>query len=183
MTNDFYETPIQSIKSLALEIKATLPDIERILDCGAGTGVIGSVLGLYIPHSTIGGIEIDVSIKRPPHYAYWQQCNFLEFESSNKALWQLYISNPPFSHWRRFVTHMLELANERNVYAKPVVVLGRLGLLESQKRYTWWKSLPTPKLRVLSKRPSFTKGGTDNSAYAWYLFNFPAASKTLDWYP
>ena len=48
----------------------------------------------------------------------------------------------------------------------------RLGFLESKKRGPFWDAVMQDKLLrkvwVLRERPSFTGGGTDNSAYGWF---------------
>lgn len=75
------------------------------------------------------------------------------------------ITNPPYSLAQEFVTKAL---GEADV----VIMLLRLGFLESMKRWEWWQDNPLSSLMVLSKRPSFTDDGkTDGSGYAWFVWD------------
>lgn len=75
------------------------------------------------------------------------------------------ITNPPYSLAQEFVTKAL---GEADV----VIMLLRLGFLESMKRWEWWQENPLSSLLVLSKRPSFTEDGkTDGSGYAWFVWD------------
>lgn len=75
------------------------------------------------------------------------------------------ITNPPYSLAQEFVTKALREADV-------VIMLLRLGFLESMKRWQWWQDNPLCSLMVLSKRPSFTDDGkTDGSGYAWFIWD------------
>lgn len=75
------------------------------------------------------------------------------------------ISNPPYSLAQEFVEKALRDADV-------VIMLLRLGFLESMKRWEWWQDNPPTSLLVLSQRPSFTEDGkTDGSGYAWYVWD------------
>lgn len=75
------------------------------------------------------------------------------------------ITNPPYSLAQEFV--------EKSLTEAPVVVmLLRLGFLESLKRKEFWEKNPLTSLIILSKRPSFTEDGkTDGSGYGWFLWD------------
>lgn len=77
---------------------------------------------------------------------------------------QVIIMNPPFCDWQPFV--------QRALTANPsgVVVLLRLGALAGQRRRDWWRSVADRHgvtVHVLSRRPSFTRRGTDYADYCW----------------
>lgn len=75
------------------------------------------------------------------------------------------ITNPPYSLAQEFVTKSL---GEADV----VIMLLRIGFLESMKRREWWIENRLSSLLILSQRPSFTDdGNTDGSGYAWYVWD------------
>ena len=78
----------------------------------------------------------------------------------------LIITNPPFSIALDFLTKSLQ-------EAPTVCYLLRLGFLGSIDRHSFWKANPLTHLAVISEkgRPSFTGKGTDNSEYAWFIWD------------
>lgn len=74
------------------------------------------------------------------------------------------IGNPPFGQAQEHVTAALGAAKVG------VGFLLRLAFLEGQKRAAWWRTTPLAEVYVLSRRPSFTGGGTDSAAYAWFVW-------------
>lgn len=75
------------------------------------------------------------------------------------------ITNPPYSLAQEFVDKAL-------TEAPVVIMLLRLGFLESNKRKEWLNENKPTSLIVLSKRPSFTGDGkTDGSGYAWFVWD------------
>lgn len=75
------------------------------------------------------------------------------------------ITNPPYSLAQAFV----EKAHKD---ADVVIMLLRLGFLESMKRFEFWKQYPLHHLITLSRRPSFTEDGkTDGAGYAWFVWD------------
>lgn len=88
---------------------------------------------------------------------------------------ELIITNPPFRFALPFLKKSLTEADT-------VCYLLRLNFLGSQKRKPFWQANPPTNLVVLSRRPSFTFGGTDATEYAWFiwdrakLFNFATIS-------
>jgi hypothetical protein len=55
----------------------------------------------------------------------------------------------------------------------------RLAFLEGQKRAPFWKAQPPYSVSVLAKRPSFTGGGTDSAAYAFFEWRRGFVGETL----
>lgn len=75
------------------------------------------------------------------------------------------MTNPPFLLAQEFV----EKAHKD---ADVVIMLLRLGFLESQRRTEFWKQYPLTHLITLSKRPSFTEDGkTDGAGYGWFIWD------------
>lgn len=75
------------------------------------------------------------------------------------------LTNPPYNLAQEFV----EKAHKD---ADVVIMLLRLGFLESTKRVEFWKEYPVDHLVTLSKRPSFTDDGkTDGAAYAYFIWD------------
>jgi hypothetical protein len=75
-----------------------------------------------------------------------------------------FVGNPPYLQAQEHIEHALSL--------EPVGVafLLRLGFLEGQKRAAFWRKHPPHTVHVLSKRPSFTVGGTDSAAYGFFVW-------------
>jgi hypothetical protein len=76
------------------------------------------------------------------------------------------ITNPPFTYAKEFI----ETCRKKYPKAELIMLL-RLALLESKKRYEFWQQYPVNKLYILSQRPSFTGKGTDATAYAWFVWD------------
>lgn len=90
--------------------------------------------------------------------------DFLTWKPTDK--YDLIITNPPFSIAKQVAEKCLEIAGDEAT----VALLLRLSFLASQERHAFWQQHPLSELLVLSARPSFTGGGTDNSEYAWYVW-------------
>lgn len=75
------------------------------------------------------------------------------------------ITNPPFSLAAEFLEKSL-------AEAKFVAYLLRVNFFGAQKRYPFWKRIGEPThLFPLSVRPSFIKGRTDATEYAWFVWD------------
>lgn len=75
------------------------------------------------------------------------------------------LTNPPYSLAQEFV----EKAHKD---AEVIIMLLRLGFLESTKRKEFWDKYPLDHLVTLSKRPSFTEDGkTDGAGYAYFIWD------------
>jgi len=76
----------------------------------------------------------------------------------------LCLTNPPYSLAEQFVRKSI-------TDNQCTIMLLRLGFLASQGRYQLFKTYPITGLYVLSRRPSFINGRTDNSEYAWFAWD------------
>lgn len=101
--------------------------------------------------------------------------DFLCWEPRRPYRW--IIGNPPFSAAEAHVRRALALAPRSGV-----AFLLRLAFLESVQREALWRAHPPAEVMVLCRRPSFTGGGTDATAYGWFIWRTNAcASPRLSW--
>lgn len=173
---DFYETPYGMIEAALpfLPIKGA----KTILDPGAGRGRWGRILrrDTRFAKSYLVGVDIE---RDDPHifYNYWQRRDFLHIGTGGikglqgKEFFDLIVGNPPFSLDEEFIKHSFE-------FLKPggyMMFLLRLAFLEGQDRGKFfWPVYMPERVITSSRRPSFSNdGGTDNVAYALYLWRKP----------
>lgn len=107
---------------------------------------------------------VDTLDVRQDSLATWSGVNYLEWTPSNR--YHLIISNPPYSLASEFV----EKAMDEITDFGRVVFLLRLSFLSSKKRKKLFHKFPLEELYVHSARPSFTKGGTDATDYAHFVW-------------
>ncbi|HHY0551913.1 TPA: DNA methyltransferase [Vibrio parahaemolyticus] len=79
------------------------------------------------------------------------------------------ITNPPFSYALEFVSTALD--RDLSI-GGTVIMLLRTGFVGSTKRADFWREYPPTHQIVLTPRPSFVNGGSDNSEYAWYCWDY-----------
>jgi len=142
--NDFYPTPVYSVKPLL-----DLIDWSRVnsfLEPCQGNGAIYDL--------------VDTPIKQ------WAEINKgIDYLTTSFSKRDLIITNPPFTLAKEFLAKSLTESD-------CVCYLLRLNYLGSSKRKPFWDKIGTPdKLLVLSKRPSFTGKGTDATEYAWFCWD------------
>jgi len=94
------------------------------------------------------------------------------------------VSNPPFALVERFVEHALTLASDK------VAILGRLTLLEGQRRRVLLERTPLARVWVFSRRVSMPPGGRDipakggSVAFAWFVWHQGyRGAPTVGWVP
>ncbi len=75
----------------------------------------------------------------------------------------LIVMNPPYKAAEEWVRAMVQPG-------RTVAALLRLGFLASASRKALFAEAGMPDVYVLSKRPSFTGGGTDSADYAWMVW-------------
>jgi len=175
---DTYYTP----DAVARACVTTLPSPqtgEWILEPSAGGGAFMRAAKTRWPAANILGVDIDPYA--PIAYAadFRVLCvDFLQYNPPTKPAWV--IGNPPFSDAEAHVRHALKLA------IVGVAFLLRLAFLESTKRAAFWGEHPPAEVHVLSRRPSFTGGGTDSAAYGWFVWTIGHQAEAprlfwLDW--
>lgn len=91
-----------------------------------------------------------------------------DFDECGEPLdrYEAIIGNPPYNRAEAHVRRALALRDRFGV----VAFLLRLAFLESQERVPFWREHPASKIYVLSERPSFSGGSTDNAAYGVFVW-------------
>lgn len=95
--------------------------------------------------------------------------------------YDLIVGNPPYSQAEAHARKALSLRGKGGC----VAFLLRLAFLESQERFAFWYEFPASKIYVLSERPTFTGGGTDNAAYGFFIWHRghrgPTTLEVISW--
>lgn len=157
--HDHYPTPVDLIAA-CLAPYASHFDRPHILDIGAGDGAWGRAARALWPAAHITGVELR-PVEPAPEYDHWHTGDYRTLPDS---LFDLVIGNPPYRDAEAVVREGL-----RRVYGRgAVIMLLRLAFLEGQARGRGlWREHPPVRVRVLTRRPSFTGNGkTDATAYA-----------------
>ena len=91
--------------------------------------------------------------------------NFLDLNPAEHfgVIPDVVIGNPPYNEALSFVKRSMDME------AKQIAFLLRLGFLASNERHSFLTE-NTPDIYVLPNRPSFAKGKTDTSEYAWFVW-------------
>lgn len=159
---DFYITPEYAIRSAVEGI--TLP-VGRWVEPCAGNGQIIRTVNAMKPGIEWTAIDVreecrsDLEALLPK-----QQVTIADFLNCtlDGPEFDVAITNPPYGL-------ALEVIGRAMMMARYVVVLTRLNFLGSQKRAAFMQAYP-PDVYGLPRRPSFTKGGTDATEYAWLVW-------------
>lgn len=142
--NDVYETPEWAVQAL-LDLIPINPLWTYMEPCRAS--------GRFYRHMPLGSAWGEIR----------EGVDYLKTKYPNRV--DCIITNPPYLLAQAFVTKALE---ESDV----VIMLLRLGFLESQTRNEWWQKNKPTSLLVLSQRPSFTEDGkTDGAGYAYFVWD------------
>lgn len=160
---DHYRTPSWCVEAIA-------PHLPRVpaLDPCCGDGAILDALhasGWAIEH--LDGWEIDrerADVAQRKGYGV----TLGDALAADHEWWspQLVVMNPPFFAAEEFVRKALDETRETR---GTVAALLRLAFLEGKARAAFHREHPSD-VFALSKRPSFTGGGTDSCAYAWLIW-------------
>ncbi len=156
--DDFYPTPDWLIDAI-------LPHVIRwpcgkILEPACGDGAIVKRIKHFYGDMDI--TSMDITRRNFPCI----EQDFLTAEPDPN--FDIIITNPPYSLAQEFVTAALKW---RRHYTSKVVMLFRLNFVEGQKRSKWMKENLPDRILVTPRRPSFRKGGNDNCAYAWWVWD------------
>lgn len=167
--DDFYETP-------AWCVHAILPHLSKadcFIDLGCGTGAIMRAIAKYDDTAEIYGVEQNkerAKVARGLVFTddasevFTDDALTRDFEHCEGAT---VVMNPPYGKGLAlaFVKRALEIVGTKG----EVAALLRLNWLEGKARKAFHKEHPSD-VYVLSRRPSFTGGGTDACAYAWFVW-------------
>ena len=169
---DYYPTPRWVIDLLLDNYK--LQD-GWILEPCAGNGVICKALR---EHKNWDGPLYAVEIREEEREGLQGYCDdvltkdFLktspgDFTSPMLCAPGTIITNPPFSIAKQIIEHCFEFADEQT----EIIMLLRLGWLETKVRYPFWREHPNVSLITLRDRPKFIGNGTDFAAYGWFIWS------------
>lgn len=165
---DYYPTPRWVIDLLLDNYQ--LQD-GWILEPCAGNGVICKALR---EHGGWDGSLDAVEIRGEEKDALSEYCDdvcIMDFLDAPKGYFGCapgtIITNPPFSIAKQVIEHCFEIADERT----EIIMLLRLGWLETQDRYDFWRKHPNVSLITLRDRPKFVGNGTDFAAYGWFIWS------------
>lgn len=154
--NEFYRTPASAVLRY-MEGAGHLLPAGVWYEPAVGDGAIVRTVSVWLP--VVRWVCSDISPQFGGAYAH-------DFLSATKSKPRRKVShimtNPPFSLAIPFAERALEIC--------PVVpLLLRVGILETPGRRDFFEAT-RPAMFVLPNRPSFTGGGTDGAAYAWFLW-------------
>jgi len=182
LTNELFTTYLNNalperIKLIHLDTIPTLP--LRVLEPSVGSGVWLDCIKQHRPKANVTAIDADMPAivnygRRDPN-ANIMHGDYLNLEVPRQ---DLIIGNPPYS----FAIHHVKKALSE---ARHVAFLLQLSFLGSQSRYEFFEKRPPTHVWVLSKRPSFTGGGTAAQEYGffyWDTLRDPVYTTRLSWY-
>ncbi|MFZ4795960.1 MAG: SAM-dependent methyltransferase [Bacteroidia bacterium] len=156
--NDYYATPDWVTNLILPILKWNAQDI--VMDPSAGDGAILRAVEAYGKQSKLCGFEIDPILAKQSNVICANALTIETWGKPNKI-----IMNPPFSLAQEFCERAISEVSKGGEVAS----LMRLAMLESRKREQFWNNNPCD-IYVLGKRPSFTGGKTDSTAYAWFVW-------------
>jgi hypothetical protein len=139
---DFYPTPLTAFEPL-LPYLPKPPSFIWEPACGDGR-LINAMRGAGL---NAGGSDLS------------EEVDYLDITIRMDCI----VTNPPYSLAMEFIQHALKHSDE-------TFMLLRLSFLGAQYRREWWRANEPNALFVLSKRPCFVKGGSDNCEYAWFYW-------------
>lgn len=172
VANDLYSTPSWCVRRL-VEGFPELCDLSMSsrgvwLEPAVGKGHIIEAVNSVIPVRPFwDACEIDAATVEEGALQNVEPGNlfigdFKDFEPSNK--YQVIITNPPYSLAMDFVEKAMSMQ------PKYVIMLLRTNFLASEGRASFMQA-HTPDLYVLPNRPTFVRGKSDNTEYAWFVWD------------
>lgn len=173
---DAYYTPDAVAQACVGAVAHQIAPGDVVLEPSVGGGAFARALRQQKPGVVVHGCDVN------PDAAGFASCHreilgdFLDVG----ARFSWIIGNPPYQGAEQHVRHAL------SVSSKGVAFLLRLAFLEGQSRRALWREHPASEVFVLSRRPSFTGGGTDATAYAFFVWRHaqeqqPCRLSWLDW--
>jgi len=169
---DFYITPSWAVNILLDNYQI---HTGHVLEPCAGNGAVCKALR---EHDSWDGSITAVEIREEEQDALSKVCDdviisdFLQVSKGDLKLPEhgclgAIISNPPFSIAQEIIEHCFEISDEDT----EIIMLLRLGWLESKKRRPFWVNHPNVSLITLMERPKFIGKSTDFAAYGWFIWN------------
>ncbi len=180
--DDCYETPtwlVEAIMPVLVGLLATAVDAKplRILEPACSHGRI-----VRAPYHHFPGARIDAGDISPEYSTavadMVQDYGFDFLTHPYAPVFDLIITNPPFSLAREFCQRALEL---RRTSESVVAMLTRVNFLGARKRAGWWREVSAGmSIYITPRRPSFREDGkTDATEYCWLVWS--SAPVTVQW--
>lgn len=163
---DFYITPKVAIRELLKREKFT----GRGWEPACGNGAISKFFSNNI-HFRSSDIRRDKDIYGEKGVDFLKTYHSVDF----------IITNPPFRLILPFMEHAIECAK------KKIALFGRIQLLESKKRYYFFRHYPPIRVYVFSSRVSCLPQSTKERkgrvmCFAWFIWKIGYTGKpSLDW--
>lgn len=155
---DYYQTPSWPTKLYLAE--RSLPG-GRWLEPAVGGGAIIKAVNEVRSDIIWDGVDIEPQLTADEAKDLGVEVYKADFlKVTPQPMYDVVITNPPFFLAYAFIQHAL-------LFAPLVVMLLRIGILESRERAPWMRAHP-PDIYFLPNRPSFVKGRTDSCSYAWF---------------
>lgn len=168
--NDAYYTPDVVAQACARALVPHLPTPHPhggpdlyVCEPSVGGGAFVRALRQLCPMHIVG-VDVDPGVHGATECDVFVQADWPQFRPV--LPFDLIVGNVPYSHAEAHVRHALAMVSHGGV----VAFLLRLAFLEGQARRAFWDEHRPLEVHVLSKRPSFTGGGTDSAAYAFFLW-------------
>lgn len=171
---DFYPTPYLLADELAKVLSEHTGGkrCPHVLEPSAGSGAFISSIEKSFNKPIVYAVDpyrnIDPNLG---HCCFYKE----KLEDHKPKDYDVIIGNPPFSLAQEHVEICLKKLTPGGICG----LLLRLSFLESKKRIEFWKQHPPAYVYVLSERPSFTGGGTDKTAYAFYIWEEGFSGETV----
>lgn len=176
---DAYLTPDNVARAcvacLLRDDNETKEDPRYVIEPSVGDGAFARAMRVAWPGVKILGIDIDPNATGFADCDSSVCCDWLTAGSVNGA--DLICGNPPYGRAQEHIERAFTQTNPLGT----VAMLLRLNFLEGQARAAFWKRYPFDECFVLSARPSFTGGGTDATAYAFFVWRTGSARKDMHW--
>jgi hypothetical protein len=163
---DQYFTPPDVARRcvMALDTVSLFDQPSYVAEPSVGGGAFALAVRELWPSARVLGVDLD------PGSRGFDLCHeacvsdWLDVPGRASDPFDAVIGNPPYSHAEPHIRHALSVVREGGT----VAFLLRLAMLEGQKRAAFWREFPPVAVHVLSRRPSFTGGGTDSAAYGFF---------------
>lgn len=169
---DQYQTPLWCTQALLSNRAIPFDLFKTILEPCAGGGKIIQACELEGLSSKFHAIELDEKYQESLKVLSntFVECpqDFLTYDFGDKR-YDCVLTNPPYSKSMEFVKKALTLSDH-------VIMLLSLGYHGCISRYDFMKAT-TPDTMVLTPRPRFVHGGSDQTEYAWFYWHKNSAGR------
>jgi tRNA1Val (adenine37-N6)-methyltransferase len=143
--------------ALVLATVAQMPDAQRILDIGTGSGILALVMAHKHPHAHVDAVEIDaiaadLATKNAQNSIHAERCTVINSDLTdfckpeNRAAYDLIVSNPPYFSGKSTPSPARSLARQDATLSPAQLFQAARYLLQENGQF--WIILPTERLQV-----------------------------------